>query len=148
MINNVVIMGRLTKDVEERKTNSGKTVCGFCVALDDRFDKEKTHYVDVIAWNKTAEFICKYFGKGSAILVCGELQTRSWEDQQGNKRYATEVVAGEVCFCEAKRGNEGNNTTPTTNASQNGNTGAYGYNPYADAPNFEQVPVDDDLPFN
>ena len=64
MINNVVIMGRLTKEPEERKTSTGKTVCSFCVAVDDSFDKQKTHFLDIIAWNKTAEFICKYFNKG------------------------------------------------------------------------------------
>ena len=103
MINNVVIMGRLTKDAEERKTNSGKSVCSFCVALDDRFDKEKTHFVDVIAWNKTAEFICKYFHKGSMIAIQGRLTTRTWEDKNGTKRKAVEIVADEVSFCGDKK---------------------------------------------
>lgn len=103
MINNVVIMGRLTKDVEEKKTNSGKSVCSFCVALDDRFDKEKTHFVDVIAWNKTAEFVCKYFHKGSMIAVQGRLTTRTWEDKNGTKHKAVEIVADEVSFCGDKK---------------------------------------------
>ena len=103
MINNVVIMGRLTKDAEERKTNSGKSVCSFCVALDDRFDKEKTHFVDVIAWNKTAEFVCKYFHKGSMIAVQGRLTTRMWEDKNGSKHKAVEIVADEVSFCGDKK---------------------------------------------
>lgn len=102
MINNVVIMGRLTRDAEERKTNSGKSVCSFCVALDDRFDKEKTHFVDVIAWNKTAEFVCKYFTKGSMIAVQGRLTTRMWEDKNGSKHKAVEIVADEVSFCGDK----------------------------------------------
>jgi single-strand DNA-binding protein len=103
MINNVVIMGRLVRDAEERKTSSGKIVCGFCVALDDKFDKEKTHFVDVIAWNKTAEFVCKYFHKGSMIAVMGRLTTRTWEDKNGNKRKETEIVADEVSFCGDKK---------------------------------------------
>ena len=81
------------------------------------------------------------------MLICGELQTRSWEDQQGNKRYATEVVVNEVNFCEAKKSSEGNNPSPTSNGSQSGNTGAYGYNSYANTPNFEAVELDDPLPF-
>ncbi len=103
MINNAVIMGRLTRDAEERKTNSGKSVCSFCVALDDRFDKEKTHFVDVIAWNKTAEFVCKYFHKGSMIAVQGRITTRTWEDKNGNKHKAVEIVADEVSFCGDKK---------------------------------------------
>lgn len=103
MINNIVIMGRLTKDAEERKINSGKTICSFCVALDDRFDKEKTHFVDVIAWNKTAEFVCKYFHKGSMIAVQGRLTTRMWEDKNGSKHKAVEIVADEVSFCGDKK---------------------------------------------
>jgi single-strand DNA-binding protein len=103
MINNIVIMGRLTKDAEERKTNSGKSVCSFCVALDDRFDKEKTHFIDVIAWNNTAEFVCKYFHKGSMIAVQGRLTTRNWEDKNGSKHKAVEIVADEVSFCGDKK---------------------------------------------
>ena len=115
MINSVVIMGRLTKEAEERKTNSGKTVCGFCVALDDRFDKEKTHFVDVIAWNKTAEFICKYFHKGSMIAVQGRLTTRMWEDKNGAKRKAVEIVADNVSFCgEKKQGGNPLDVPPPT----------------------------------
>ena len=101
MINNVVIMGRLTKDAEERKTNSGKSVCSFCVALDDRFDKDKTHFIDVIAWNKTAEFITKYFSKGDMIAVQGTLQTRSYE-KDGIKRTITEVLVEKASFCGGK----------------------------------------------
>jgi single-strand DNA-binding protein len=103
MINNIVIMGRLTKDAEERKTNSGKTVCSFCVAVDDRFDREKTHFIDVIAWNNTAEFVCKYFHKGSMIAVQGRLTTRMWEDKNGTKHKAVEIVADEVSFCGDKK---------------------------------------------
>lgn len=103
MINNVVIMGRLTKDVEERTTSTGKKVCSFCVALNDNFDKEKTYFVDVIAWNKTAEIVCTYFHKGSMIAVQGNLTTRTWEDKNGNKRKETEIVADNVSFCGDKK---------------------------------------------
>ena len=130
MINSVVIMGRLTKDAEERKTNSGKTVCGFCVALDDRFDKEKTHFVDVIAWNKTAEFICKYFHKGSMIAVQGRLTTRTWEDKNGTKHKAVEIVADEVSFCGDKKSDTSHPADVAPPADED----------YRDIP-------DDDLPF-
>lgn len=102
MINNVVIMGRLTNDAEERKTNSGKSVCNFCVAVDDRFDKDKTSFLDVVAWGKTAEFISKYFHKGSMIAVVGRLDARMWEDKDGKKRKIVEIVADEVSFCGGK----------------------------------------------
>ena len=151
--NKVILMGRLTADPELKQTQSGTAVTSFNLAVDRRYTKEgqekQCDFISCQAWRGTAEFICKYFSKGSAMLICGELQTRSWEDQQGNKRYATEGVVSEVNFCEAKKSSEGNNPSSASNGSQSGNTSAYGYNPYANAtPNFEQVPVDDDLPFN
>ena len=102
MINNVVIMGRLTKDAEERTTSTGKKVCSFCVALDDNYDKNKTYFIDVIAWNKTAEFVCTYFHKGSMIAVQGRLTTRTWEDKNDSKHKAVEIVADNVSFCGSK----------------------------------------------
>ena len=152
--NKVILMGRLTADPELKQTQSGTAVTSFTLAVDRRYTKEgqekQTDFISCQAWRGTAEFISKYFSKGSAMLICGELQTRSWEDQQGNKRYATEVVASEISFCEAKRASEGNNTPPpTTNGSQSGNTGAYGYNPYSNntTSSFEQLASDIDLPF-
>lgn len=131
MINNVVIMGRLTKDAEERKTNSGKSVCSFCVALDDRFDKEKTHFVDVIAWNKTAEFVCKYFHKGSMIAVQGRLTTRMWEDKNGSKHKAVEIVADEVSFCGDKKSDTSHPADVAPPADED----------------YRDIPEDDSLPF-
>lgn len=130
MINNIVIMGRLTKDAEERKTNSGKTVCSFCVAVDDRFDREKTHFIDVIAWNNTAEFVCKYFHKGSMIAVQGRLTTRMWEDKNGSKHKAVEIVADEVSFCGDKKSDTNH---PADVAPPDGE-------------DYKDIPVDD-LPF-
>lgn len=130
MINNIVIMGRLTKDAEERKTNSGKTVCSFCVAVDDRFDREKTHFIDVIAWNNTAEFVCKYFHKGSMIAVQGRLTTRMWEDKNGSKHKAVEIVADEVSFCGDKKSDTSHPADVAPPAGEE----------YRDIP-------DDDLPF-
>jgi single-strand DNA-binding protein len=151
--NKVIIMGRIVANPELKQTQSGTAVTSFTLAVDRRYAKEgqekQTDFITVVAWKATAEFICRYFGKGSAILVCGELQTRSWEDGNGNKRYATEVVASEACFCEAKKNSEGNNTTQNQNAVQSefgASTKGYGYNPYA-APEMEAVKDDGDLPF-
>lgn len=103
MINNVVIMGRLTKEPEERVTSSGKKVCSFCVAVNDDYRKDVTYFFDIIAWNNTADFVCKYFRKGSMIAIQGRLTTRPWEDKNGNKRKITEIVADNVSFCGDKK---------------------------------------------
>lgn len=105
MLNAVVIMGRLTADPELKTTQSGVAVTSFTLAV-DRYAKEerKTDWVDVVAWRQTAEFICKYFTNGQMIAVTGSIQTRNWEDKQGNKRKAVEIVAREVSFCGSKEG--------------------------------------------
>ena len=133
--NKVIIMGRLTAAPELKQSASGVSVTSFNLAVDRKYNKgeeKQCDFITIVAWRQTAEFICKYFGKGQALLVCGELQTRSWEDKQGNKRYATEVIANEVSFCEAKRDNETNYSPYTSNGSQ---------------PKFEECNQDDDLPF-
>lgn len=140
--NKVILMGRLTSDPELKQSTSGTSVVSINIAVDRRYNKgedKQCDFITVVAWRQTAEFICKYFNKGQPILVCGELQTRSWTDQQGNKRYATEVVANEVSFCEAKGNNETNYTTAHQNAPQS-----------VSAPRqatFAEVSPDDDLPF-
>ena len=149
--NKVILMGRCVNAPELKQTQGGATVTNFTIAVDRKYNKgeeKQADFINIIAWRHTAEFICKYFGKGSAILIEGELQTRSWTDQQGNKRYATEVVASEVTFCEAKKNSEGTSLPQTANGSQSENSGAYGYNPYS-APNtnFDSASSDDDLPF-
>ena len=149
--NKVILMGRLTAAPELKQSTGGASVTSFSLAVDRGYAKEgkekQTDFITVVAWRSTAEFVCKYFGKGSAMLVCGELQTRSWQDLSGQKRYATEVVASEVNFCEAKRNYEGASAQQGANGSQSENSGAYGYNPYAATPSFEDVKEDEDLPF-
>ena len=149
--NKVILMGRLTGSPELKQTPSGVPVTSFSLAVDRKYSKGENKQVDfitVVAWQQTAEFICKYFAKGQAMLLCGELQTRSWKDQNGNNRYATEVRVDEVSFCEPKKDEETNYTTSKQNAIQ-GNVGAStGYMPQAyTQPNFEEVPTDTDLPF-
>ena len=152
--NKVILMGRLCGDPELKQVNGGSSVTNFTIAVDRKYSKGEEKQADfptIIAWRQTAEFICKYFGKGSAILIEGELQTRSWTDQQGNKRYATEVVAHEVFFCESKKNSETNDTPRNQNASQREFVASGGYmpdvyKPSATAADFE--PVDDStLPF-
>ncbi len=105
-MNKVILMGRLTKDPEMRSTVSNVSVCSFTVAVDRRFKSEgqpTADFIPVIAWRQTAEFVSKYFRKGSKIALTGSIQTRSWDDKEGKRHYATEVVADEVEFCESKR---------------------------------------------
>ena len=106
MINNAVIMGRICEDLELRTTTSGTSVTSFTVAVDRRFQKQgeekQTDFLTVVCWKNTAEFVSRYFKKGSMIAVQGSIQTRSYEDKQGNKRTAVEVVADNVSFCGSK----------------------------------------------
>ncbi|MBR5155147.1 MAG: single-stranded DNA-binding protein [Clostridia bacterium] len=103
-MNKAILMGRLTRDPELRHTGSGTPVCSFTVAIDNGYgDNRSTDFINCVAWNKTAEFVEKYFTKGRMIIVVGRIQTRTWEGQDGKKNYATEVVASEVSFGESKR---------------------------------------------
>ena len=126
MLNHIVIMGRLTRDPELRRTGSGIAVASFTVAVDRDFGKnengeKETDFIDCVAWRQTGEFISKYFTKGRMIVVSGRLQIRSWADKDGNKRRTAEVVADNCYFGDSKR--EGDN-----GASFGGNT--YGGNAY------------------
>lgn len=104
MINKAILMGRLTRDPELRNTNSGASVCNFSIAVDDGYgDNRTTSFINCVAWNKTAEFVCNYFTKGKMIIVVGRIQSRSWDGQDGRKNYTTEVVVNEVSFGESKR---------------------------------------------
>ena len=145
-LNKVILAGRLVADPELKQTNSGSSVTSFTIAVDRKYNKgeeKKCDFITIVAWKQTAEFICKYFGKGQAILICGELQTRSWQDQQGNKRYATEVVADEAMFVDSKNegGVSGGQYSPDAYA-----TPSYSSAPTA-APKFEELKTDEDLPF-
>lgn len=112
MINNVVLMGRLTAVPELKTTQNGISTIRFGVAVERRYNKQgeekQTDFIDCVAWRQTAEFISKYFNKGSMIAVVGSIQTRSYEDKNGNKRKAVEVQVENVSFCGSK-GESGNN---------------------------------------
>ncbi len=105
-LNKVILGGRLTSDPELKSTPSGVQVTSFSIAVNrphkGKDGEGKADFISVTAWRGTAEFICRYFKKGSSICVVGNLQTRTWTDQQGAKRYATEVVADEAYFVDSK----------------------------------------------
>lgn len=151
--NKVILMGRLTSDPELKQTQNGVAVTSFNIAVDRRFkqgEERQTDFITIVAWRQTAEFVTRYFKKGSAILICGELQTRSWDDQQGNKRYATEVVANEVSFCESKREESTNSVPSVQSGSVVQNSAPQGYIPQSYIrPDFENAADDSDadLPF-
>lgn len=108
-MNKVILVGRLARDPELRVTGSGVSVCSFSVACDRRFVKQgeerKADFINCIAWRQTGEFISKYFTKGTRIALEGSLQTRDWTDNEGKKRYATEVIVDNAEFAQSK--NEG-----------------------------------------
>lgn len=154
MLNCIVIMGRLVADPELRTTTSGINRASFCVAVDRRYqragEEKQTDFINCVAWRERADFVSQYFHKGSMIAVQGSLQSRKYEDNNGNKRTAFEVVADNVSFCGSKAesgtggysagasaGNYGGQTAPAAPAASYANS---------TPEDFSQV-VDDDLPF-
>ena len=107
MLNRIIVMGRMTRDPELRRTNSGTAVASCTVAVDRDFKSQsgekETDFIDVVAWRNTAEFVSKYFSKGRMAVVEGRLQLRDWTDKDGNKRRTAEIVADSVYFGDSKR---------------------------------------------
>ena len=120
MLNHIVIMGRLTRDPELRRTGSGVAVTSFTIAVDRDFtgkDNEKeTDFIDCVAWRSTGEFVNKYFSKGRMACVSGRLQMRNWTDKDGNKRRNAEVIVDNVYFADSKTAAEHGGGTPTDTA--------------------------------
>lgn len=151
MLNVVALVGRLTADPELRTTPNGISTCTFCVAVDRNFvrqgEERKADFINVVVWRGTAEFVCKYFHKGSWIAVNGSLQTRSYEDKNGNKRTAVEVSADNVSFA----GNASANSAPAAAAPQEFARPAAASQPvsYAagNADDFAVIDDNEDLPF-
>ena len=108
MLNKIIIMGRLTKDVECKRTQGGTAVANFTLAVDRDFKgqngEKSTDFIECVAWKNSAEFVSKYFGKGKMAIVEGRLQIRDWKDKDGNNRRTAEVVADNVYFGESKNG--------------------------------------------
>ncbi|MBQ6711361.1 MAG: single-stranded DNA-binding protein [Clostridia bacterium] len=143
MLNKAILMGRLVADPELRRTSTDKSVVTFTLAVNRNFARQgeqaQTDFIDIVAWGKTAEFVSRYFVKGQLVAVAGQIQTRTWEDKQGNKRKSVEVVAEEVHFAEPKRDSQPRNDAPRG-----------GFDPMAGLGGnaFAALPGDDnDLPF-
>jgi single-strand DNA-binding protein len=117
--NKTILQGRLTSDPETRETSSGTAVANFNLAVDRGFGEDKkTDYIPCVAFGKLAETITKYVSKGTLILISGTLQTKSWEDKEGNKRTGFEVLANEFAFCESKSSGSTNSPSETKKAVQ------------------------------
>ena len=138
MLNHIVIMGRLTRDPELRYTQSQTPVASFTLAVDRDFGgrdggEKQTDFIDCVAWRQTAEFVNKYFTKGSMAVVSGRLQIRDWTDRDGGKRRSAEVIADNVYFGDSKR--DGGETVPTFRGTP-GEDAEYAAPPSGFAPNF------------
>ena len=146
--NKVILIGNVVANPELRQTASGTSVTSFSLAVNRRFRQENSQACDfftVVAWRQQAEFVCRYFKKGQPILICGQLQTRSWTDNQGQKHYAMEIVADEAGFVASAA------ESPTNPANQGivGATQGTAYMPeaYQTQAKFEEIPDCGDLPF-
>ena len=139
-LNKVILVGRMTADVELKTTQNGTSVTSFTVAVNRRFQKDTEQtadFINCVAWKQTAEFLANHFHKGSSVCVVGSIQTRSYTTQNGEKRYATEVIADEVRFVDSKSDNTSSAPAPTT----------YVPEAYTNGASFDEVASGDDLPF-
>ena len=158
MLNHIIVMGRMVRDPELRRTGSGVAVASFTVAVDRDFGgrdggEKETDFIDCVAWRQTGEFVSKYFKKGSMIAVSGRLQIRSWTDKDGNKRKSAEIVADNCYFGSTKKETEGasnyggySGAFPETEAALN--RGGYSGVPVMPADDYALLDSDDgQLPF-
>lgn len=158
MLNRVILMGRLVADPELKTTGTGISVTSFRIAVDRSYvksgEERKADFIDIVCWRQTAEFVCRYFSKGSLIAVEGQLQSRTYQAKDGSNRYVVEVVADNVSFTGERR--------EAGSYSQGYNQGyapapSYGQMPVEPQPapsyqsgtnsDFQEIPLDDDLPF-
>lgn len=142
-LNRAIVAGHLTNDPELKQTPSGVSTTTIRVAVNRRYSKDgnnEADFITIVAWRQTAEFICRYFNKGSAICVTGAIQTRTWKDKDGGSRYAVEIVADEAMFVDGKNSADGEKSAqkePTEPSAR----------PSVGTPNFETISNDDGLPF-
>jgi single-strand DNA-binding protein len=136
----------MVADPELKTTPNGINVCSFRIAVGRKYVKanepQQTDFIDIVAWRAQAEFVAKYFNKGKAILVCGSIQSRNWEDKEGKKRTTVEVIADEISFVERKSPENGGVMDSANSVS----TSPYSSS-YEATPKFEEISSDDDLPF-
>lgn len=150
-LNKVILGGRLTADPELRTTPSGVSVTRFRVAVTRSYrssadQQAQSDFISVVAWRQTAEFVSKYFHKGSSICVLGSIQTSSWKDQNGQDRFTTEVVADEVNFVDSKSESASRQSSAPAYTPESYGTPSYTSGATA-TPKFEEMSNDDDLPF-
>jgi len=148
--NKVILGGRLTADPELKQTQSGIAVVTFSIAVNRRFTRNsgqqtETDFFNVTAWRQTAEFVSRYFKKGSSICVVGTIQNNKWTDQQGATRYRTDIVADEVMFVDS-RSESGSSFGGDDSDTFGGSTPSFS-TPSGITPKFEEIKTDDDLPF-
>lgn len=148
MLNKIILMGRLTRDPELRRTQQGTAVASFSLAVDRDYKakgaEKETDFIDIVAWRNTAEFVSKYFAKGRMAVVEGRLQVRSYTDKEGNNRRVAEVVADNIYFGDSKK--DGGNTG-SGNYGGSSYDGGYAGGDYGSS-NFQEVDEDDgELPF-
>ena len=148
--NKVILGGRLTADPELKTTQSGIAVVSFSIAVNRRFSRNaaqqnETDFFNVTAWRQTAEFVSRYFRKGSSICVVGTIQNSTWTDQQNTKHYRTDIVADEVMFVDSR--SESSTSFGGDEADVFGNAAPAFSTPSGNAPKFEEIKTDDDLPF-
>lgn len=150
MLNVVAIMGRLTADPELKTTTTGLSVCRFTLAVDRNYVKPGTErqadFINCLAWRNTAEFVSKYFVKGQLMALNGSIQTGSYTDSNGNKRYTFEVVADNVNFTGDRREGSGSRSGGYSSAPRQDTAPAPTYSS-GSAGDFQEMPLDDDLPF-
>ena len=161
MLNRVILMGRLVAAPELKTTSSGISVTSFRIAVDRNYVKQgeerKADFIDIVCWRQTAEFVCRYFGKGAMIAVEGQLQTRTYQAKDGTNRYVVEVVADNVSFTGERRESNSNyggqsyggNQGYSAPAPQSYQAPAQPQPSYQSGSNadFQDMPLDDDLPF-
>ena len=172
MLNSVNLIGRFTRDPELRSTPSGVSTCSFSIAVDRNFvrqgEERKADFINCVAWRQTAELISRFFKKGNLIALEGSIQTRNWDDNEGKRHYATEVVVDRVHFVESKSAREARGESyggydnggqqGGYGAPQGGYSGGYGAPQPQQAPSYESsygglgdpislIGTDDDLPF-
>ena len=140
-MNKVILMGRLTRDPEVRYTQTNNTlVASFSLAVNRRFarqgEERQADFINIVAWNKTGEFCSKYFKKGQQVSIVGRIQTRTWDDEQGQKHYVTEVIAEEAYFADSKRDGESSGSFEDTFGEA-----------VTQSAEFQVTSSDDDLPF-
>ncbi len=141
--NKVILIGNLVEDPELKQTPNGVPVTNFRIAVSRRFQnkegQQEADFINIVCWRQSAEFVKRYFNKGKSILVCGSLQSRTWTDNNNQKRYTLEVVADEVSFVERKSDSQpmggGQMSAPAP------------YSSASEGISFEEMSTDDDLPF-